>query len=246
MEARVVMGACSGCPLVELWLTFQCPPDVIGRLGICSFGANTIWGGRVNSVTVGENPRPGRNLNYVAHRVDNRKDFLLLVLAASGEEPVVGVTRLQKYMFLLQQQYGWDAKFAIAEPYEFRAYDYGPFDAQIYDDLQFFQNIGFVEASEDGPEPVIERDELRRASDDWGVSDSEVKPWDETSEVLSYRLTDKGKQFVSEIELDEADRNTVEALKSEWNRKPLRDLLKWLYQSYPKFAENTVLGEIKP
>jgi len=54
--------------------------------------------------------------------VDNRKDLLLLLLAAAGGEPVVGVTRLLKYVFLLQHGRGWGERFHLAEPYDFGAY----------------------------------------------------------------------------------------------------------------------------
>jgi hypothetical protein len=175
--------------------------------------------------------------------IDNRKDMLLLILAAENGEPIVGVTRLQKYLFLLQQRHGWDKRFT--EPYRFRAYDYGPFDAQIYDDLQFFQNLGFIEARSVGPEPATERDELRGASEDWGVSDPEVRPWEEESSVFEYRLTDRGHAFANRIELGREDRRTLDAIKRRWNGRPLRDLLRWLYHEFPRFAENTKLRHLR-
>jgi hypothetical protein len=178
--------------------------------------------------------------------VDNRKDMLLLVLAAEDGEPVVGVTRLQKYLFLLQEKHQWDKRFRFSEPYRFRAYDYGPFDAQIYDDLAFFENVGFIEAEDGGPEPASERDELRGASDDAGLTDPEVRPWEETNFVRRYRLTEDGLNFARRIAVSDDDRSTVEDMKRRWNERPLRELLRWLYAEYPEYAENTKLRQLKP
>lgn len=178
--------------------------------------------------------------------VDNRKDMLLLVLAAEDGKPVLGVTRLQKYLFLLQEEHNWHKRFGFSEPYRFRAYDYGPFDSQIYDDLAFFENVGFLTAEDGGPEPASERDELRGASDDAGLTDPEVRPWEEASQVRRYKLTPAGMAFAQRIALPEADRGTVEQMKQRWNDRPLRELLRWLYQEYPAYAENTKLSQLKP
>jgi hypothetical protein len=189
--------------------------------------------------------RNGRFVTLDPVQVDNRKDMLLLLLAARDGEPVVGVTRMQKYLFLLQQQHAWDRRFRFSEPYQFRAYDYGPFDSQVYDDLQFFENLDFIKAEPAGPEPASERDELRGATDDWGLADPEVRPWEEASSVFRFALTDKGLEFARRIQLSDEDRQTLEDLKSHWNKRPLRDLLKWLYSEFPKYAENTKLRHLK-
>jgi hypothetical protein len=34
-------------------------------------------------------------------------------------------------------------------------------------------------------------------------------------------------------------------LKSKWNGRPLQDLLRWLYQTYPEWATNTRLTHLR-
>jgi hypothetical protein len=180
--------------------------------------------------------------------VEDRKDFVLLLLAARGAkeeaEPVVGVTRLQKYLFLLQSEAKWDKRFAIREPYDFRAYDYGPFDAQLYDDLEFLENAQLIARHEAGPEPAADDEESRQQAYEWGTVSPEVVPWEDDDRIYRYELTDQGRRFVSRYQVNADDWATLTRLKGEWNDRPLQTLLRWLYRKYPGMAENTKLKHL--
>lgn len=179
--------------------------------------------------------------------VDNRKDMLLLLLAAEDGEPVVGVTRLLKYVFLLQHGRQWGQRFHLAEPYDFGAYHFGPFDSQIYDDIALLENVGLVESvPTDQPEPRAERGELELQALESGTSDPEVAPWEAEDVVKKYALTEKGKDFVRRFRLDAADRNDLEQIKHEWNHRSLTELLRWLYKEYPDYATETKLTHLRP
>jgi hypothetical protein len=179
--------------------------------------------------------------------LDNRKDFLLLLLAAAGGEPVVGVTRMLKYAFLLQVQYHWAERFGISDPYSFEAYDYGPFDSQIYDDLQLLENVGLIKAEPTNtPEPLAERGELARQALESGTSDPEVVPWESEDAVRRYSLTSKGVHFVERLTLDALAKRELEELKGSWNHRSLTELLRWLYKTYPDYATETRLTHLRP
>lgn len=176
--------------------------------------------------------------------VDNRKDLLLLVLAAADGAPVVGVTRLQKYLFLLQEREHWKSK--LNRPYEFRAYDFGPFDDQIYADLDFLENLGLIEKKPSGAEPAAESGEERAASESWATRDPEFAPEESTEAIWAYRLTSQGREFVRQrLKIDEGDREPIENLKMQWNSVPLAQFLQWLYREYPEMAENTKLKHLR-
>jgi uncharacterized protein YwgA len=181
--------------------------------------------------------------------IDNRKDFLLLLLAAHGgqedAEPVVGVTRLQKYLFLLQQEHDWNGRFHVSDPYEFEAYDYGPFDAQLYDDLVMLENAGLIDTSSAGPEPSAENNESRRRDFDWATVDRELAPWESEDQIQRYALTDRGRKFASRYELSAEDEAVLADLKGTWNQRPLQALLRWLYHNYPEWATNTRLPHLR-
>ena len=175
--------------------------------------------------------------------VDNRKDLLLLILAANDSAPIVGVTRLQKYLYLLQEQLGWKSR--LKTTYDFQAYDFGPFDDQVYADLEFLENLGLIEKAPAGEEPPAETGESRAASESWATSDPEFAPWEEDEEVWQYRLTPKGRGFVERLRLDRSDREVIEDLKQQWNGRPLAQLLRWLYTTYPATAVNTKLTHLR-
>ena len=178
-----------------------------------------------------------------AIRADNRKDLLLLVLAAANEQPVVGVTRLQKYLFLLQEHTSLGA--ALRARYDFRPDNFGPFDDQLYADLDFLENLGLITKDPQGEEPSAEEGEQRAASESWSTNDPEFAPWTEDETFWAYRLTPEGRDFVQRLELDEGERSTIEQLKERWNSRPLAEFLRWLYAEYPETAVNTQLTHLR-
>lgn len=182
-------------------------------------------------------------------QVDNRKDLLLLILAARGPqkeaEPVIGVTRLQKYLYLLQEEHRWHEKFGLRNPYVFEPYDFGPFDSQLYDDLELLENTHFITRDDGGPEPSIEDEEARWFALETGTVDRELAPWEEDDRVACYLLTNKGKEFVARYQLSDEDWETLNNLKQEWNGKPLQALLRWLYATHPEAAVNTKLRHLR-
>ncbi len=180
-------------------------------------------------------------------QIDNRKDFLLLLLAACDGEPVVGVTRLLKYAFLLQMRYHWNERFDLADPYQFEAYNFGPFDSQIYDDLALLENAGLIQAKESAqPETRAERGELGLSAVEAGTSDPEIAPWEADNAVHEWSLTDKGRAFVRRYALGDEERSQLNEIKRAWNRRTLIELLRWLYREYPDFATETELTHLRP
>ena len=69
----------------------------------------------------------------------NRKDYLLLVVAAAGSTPLTPV-QLQKSLFLVKENLP-----EIPVPfYEFEPYDYGPFDVEVYSDADSLASEGLL------------------------------------------------------------------------------------------------------
>ena len=69
-----------------------------------------------------------------------RKDFLLLVVAAGKEKPLTPV-QLQKSLFLISEANLPEAPNPL---YEFEPYHYGPFDSGIYADAGILKEEGLV------------------------------------------------------------------------------------------------------
>jgi len=70
----------------------------------------------------------------------NRKDFLLLAVAAAEGNPLTPV-QIQKIIFLIGKA---DLKESPTPYYEFEPYDYGPFDVSIYRDAEELESEGLV------------------------------------------------------------------------------------------------------
>lgn len=62
----------------------------------------------------------------------NRKEAMLCLLASADGEPFTS-TQLQKAMFLIDQEIG---DVIEGNRYNFQPYDYGPFDKDIYADIE--------------------------------------------------------------------------------------------------------------
>jgi uncharacterized protein YwgA len=70
------------------------------------------------------------------------KDWTLLVIAA-GKGSTLTPVQLQKSLFLLSRNLT-RTQLQVAEFYSFKAYDYGPFNAQIYSDAKQLRDEGLV------------------------------------------------------------------------------------------------------
>ena len=142
-----------------------------------------------------------------------RQDWLLLALSKSPDGRMSPV-QIQKALFLFGQEAGdlIGTKF-----YSFKPYDYGPFDAAIYDDLRRMKN-----------------ERSRRGG-------MEIRP--ETGRTTM--ITEAGQNVASGLEKDGESRLTeflgriVEWVKA----RSFSDLLRSVYAAYPDFAVNSVFRD---
>ncbi len=75
-----------------------------------------------------------------------REKVTLMMLAAAKGKPYTPV-QIQKAMFLLSEEAA--ALFSPGSRYRFVPYDYGPFDAAVYDDLRALQAAGLATVDKD-------------------------------------------------------------------------------------------------
>ena len=141
-----------------------------------------------------------------------RQDWLLLALSKSPDGRMSPV-QIQKALFLFGQEAGGliGTKF-----YSFKPYDYGPFDAAIYDDLRRMKNEGHV-------------------GEEWRPG----RNWKD------YMITEAGQNVASGLDKDGESRLTeflgriVEWVKA----RSFSDLLRSVYAAYPDFAVNSVFRD---
>ncbi len=183
-----------------------------------------------------------------------RGDYMLLLLYAYNQADLVGRTRLQKIAFLFEKEllkkYGFDKEFDIDEIMEFEPYHYGPFSRKVFDFIELFQNLGLVEFSKcENPKEDIDidifHDDLMQLEDSEWLEDMSDDNFDS---VPIYRLTEKGKRYVEDKlwkYLDAEKIQALDTLKKNVVETPLKLLIKYIYNRYPKYAsESRIKDEI--
>lgn len=71
----------------------------------------------------------------------DRQTLLLAGLAAGGQDAVYPPAQVQKLFFLLDREV---ASYTQGPHFAFEPYDYGPFDAAVYSELDRASSLGFV------------------------------------------------------------------------------------------------------
>jgi len=138
-----------------------------------------------------------------------RDEWLLLFIGLPGDRYPTDRIRLMKGLFLFSQQ----GPVAVGALYDFKPYDYGPFDTRVYRDLDALLADGSVVA-EPGPTP---------------------------GQTL-YRLTTPGEGRFSGL-LARAPKRAVGQLaeiKQLVTRLGFVELLRDVYQRYPAYAAHSI------
>lgn len=137
----------------------------------------------------------------------SQKDTLLRILNEAEQNKVEGRTRLQKLVFLAQAQTEDDS-----EPFDFRAYDYGPFSADILHELDDLKSESLVE------------EEVTRLP---------------KGKKYTYTLTEEGKQKAENVELNSS--LPIEDVVKQFNSMPISRLLEHVYNKFPSYTVNSKL-----
>ena len=168
--------------------------------------------------------------------VDSKSDIIILILK---DNPIKGVTRLEKLVFLLLEEGGFKKKLKDGG-FVFKPYRMGPFSSDIYDQVDFLMDIGILRVrttKEEIKEDDMEREDLENHMKITG--DEEI----DTKSNLTYCLTAKGREIATKLEksLSENEKNQLGMVKS-LSRTSLFSLLNYVYSRYQEF---TTKSEIK-
>ncbi len=158
-----------------------------------------------------------------------------------------GITRVQKYLYLLEREAGVRA----ADPgFGFEPYKAGPYSSKLYDDLEFLQNLGLLEAEVTASTTEAESLEVERLSyDDLFSDDSSVTDGARAADAFEahrYRLTERGISHVKQLLADPKSQSAVEGIrriKSRYSTYSLSDLLHHVYTKYPEMATESEIRE---
>jgi len=145
--------------------------------------------------------------------MENRENWILLALQVASKKGLTPA-QLQKTLFLLQRAF----PNAPSLNYSFQPYNYGPFDATIYQDAETLADILLVEIH-------------HKKGYGWGT----------------YHISDAGEPIAQEKmnELDETIRNYLTKLVLWVQSVSFQKLIGSIYKKYPQYAVNSIFRNTK-
>ena len=163
------------------------------------------------------------------------KELMVLLLHSSnqrGDSAIRGMTRLQKLLFVIEQN--------LASQSQFYAFNYGPFNEEVNDAARALQVAGFIHSAEpvaSGPpsfQHMMATVAERAGSEDEGkVADFALNArGHEAAETL--RRSSPGYEQLFRI---------VESVRKDWDTGDLNELVDRVYENWPKYAEKSVIRE---
>lgn len=175
--------------------------------------------------------------------MERRVDLVLMLLFAKGPsgslaEPIVGITRLTKLLFLLEKESGID------DDFEFVPYKMGPYSSEINPVLEFLTTFPspdapLVTGTSEGNEGNNSPELSQYIKDIASTEDSSQQISNETNKA--FKLTDKGFRVAEHVwnDLTDIERDSFEAIKQKYGKLSLKQLLKYVYAQYPDMTGNS-------
>ncbi|MFC2142730.1 hypothetical protein ACFLR7_07340 [Acidobacteriota bacterium] len=163
--------------------------------------------------------------------------------------PIFGRTRLMKMLFLFERELS--KKFIDPkkiDKFDFEAYNFGPFSKKVYEALDFLHSREIIKI-ENVPENSLNYEDA--ILDQVLLTEEENKIFFQgTSPYYSERfeLTNKGITFMKDKEkwfswknLDDEQQNLIVNFKTQMVSTPLKKILRYVYEKYPKYAESSLI-----
>jgi hypothetical protein len=175
----------------------------------------------------------------------SKTDLIFLLLYSRGSqgqlnEPIGGITRLMKLLFLLK------VEGKINDLFKFEPYKMGPFSSDVYPEIDFLKNSPspdkpFLHINEMNENDLLNPEQIKFMEDAGELEDAPFSP----KEVnIIFSLSDIGEKVAAEIwrGISLGQQNAIEEIKQKYSGLSLRDLLRYVYKNYP---EMTTRSEIK-
>lgn len=181
------------------------------------------------------------------------KDLILHMLNAKGSysgEPILGITRFQKMIFLFEKEIWPNFKFDKIIPEnelpQFEPYFFGPFSEKVNEDIDFLCSLGFIKKTEIDFSNIDPKDKIDFNQISQGVDVTDSRYFN----TSQFSLSTKGQKFIAAEragKLSNTQREILDQFKLKCTSVPLGSLLKYVYVKYPAMTiksqiRKTVLG----
>lgn len=141
------------------------------------------------------------------------EQMAVLQIFNSAETPLKSNQRIQKFVFLLDEELGDDI-----DLYKWKKYDYGPYSKQLQKDIRYLNNQDFINKS---TKPTLS-----------GNKRVKYKTTSKTEPIL--------KEFIEVEPNFQPIVVQIESLIDEYDSKSTRELVNIVYDLRPEYIENSV------
>lgn len=163
--------------------------------------------------------------------------------------PIFGRTRLMKMLFIFEKELA--KKFENDEKindFGFEAYHFGPYSRKVYEAIDFLESREIIEIRHTPPYYASQSDiDIDRV-----YMDSEAQKTDFLNNGVTWNeefcLIKRGIKMMKEpgtwfswVNLSKERQETLTQFKTVMVNTPLRDILKYVYSKYPKYAEKSTI-----
>ncbi len=176
-------------------------------------------------------------------------DYLLLLLYLDNKSPIYGAIRLEKMMFLFNEEIaprlsktGLDSE----QLPEFIAYNFGPFSKDVYEQVELFKGIGFLQVKDlKATEELIEADDWEEGPFNLGKKQGYAGfQLNEEKRYYRYQILKLGADYVDARIYSELTIEQVEIL-TQFKRKITqlspKQILRYVYTRYPDYTSNSLI-----
>lgn len=178
-------------------------------------------------------------------------DYLLLFLYLNDKEPIRSAVRLTKMMFLFEKEIAPILR-KNGTPIEdddlpdFIPYNYGPFSRDVYEQVELFQSIGFVQVTD--LKVKEEMSEVDDREEQAFVDEMESQGYENHRDgrFMQYRLLSRGESFVTQKILPGLNAGSVKILskfKTEVTQTPIKTILRYVYAKYPEMTGKSLIKD---
>ena len=156
--------------------------------------------------------------------IDRRTDVVFILFYFA--ERVRGVTKLQKLLFLIEQETEFFKQYEDDVAFNFAPYKMGPFSDEVYSEIEFLLQLSAIES-----EPMEKPAGTGQANS--------------LLENKEFQITSKGEKIAAQlVEVLEPEYvRELESLITRYNSMDLKQLLQHVYSEYPEYAVNSEIQD---
>jgi hypothetical protein len=168
-----------------------------------------------------------------------------------GSVPIIGRTRLMKMLFLYDKEISKGFYQNQKVNFGFKSYNYGPFSRKVYEAIDFLESRGIIDVkfSNSVDESDFTLENLINSSDEESEKDdNDIQ--EESIGVEQFEITKLGKSFMENqskffawVNLNENQKEILKKFKSQMVSAKLKDILRYVYQKYPEFADKSIIRQ---